>query len=283
MRLASFLRPDGSASFGLVQADHVTDCGAALAATYADLRAVLTAGGLDDLAKASETADTLPLAEVTLLSPIPQPDKILCVGLNYLAHILEGGRTPAPYPAIFTRYPSSVVGHGQPLERPSVSTQFDYEGELALVIGKPGRYIKAKDAYDHIAGYTCFNDGSIRDFQTHTSQFWPGKSFHHSGSVGPWIVTRHDLPRIEKSHLRTILNGEEMQSTSISDLAIGIPEIIAYLSQVSELLPGDIIATGTPGGVGKYRTPSVYMKAGDVVEVEITGIGSLVNPVVDGA
>lgn len=282
MRLVSFRHQGGGNSFGVVIGDEIADCGAVMGG-YDSLREVLEGQMLHQLETAAEGALRHRLDQVTLLPPIPQPDKILCVGLNYAAHIKETGREPQKYPAIFTRYPSSVVGQGEALERPSVSSDFDFEGELAVVIGKIARYVSAAEAKDYIAGYTCFNDGSIRDFQAHSSQFWPGKSFYRSGAMGPWIVTPDELTDIQGSHLRTILNGQEMQTAPISDLAFGIAEIIEYLSQVTELLPGDVIATGTPGGVGKYRNPPVFMKAGDVVEVEISGIGSLRNPVIEGA
>ncbi|MCB1367380.1 MAG: fumarylacetoacetate hydrolase family protein [Rhodobacteraceae bacterium] len=244
--------------------------------------AVLGDNALTALASAAATAPRLPLASVTLLPPVPNPDKILCVGLNYLAHILEGGREPLPYPSMFTRYPASVVGHGSAMARPAESDKFDFEGEMAVVIGKPGRRIDAANALDHVAGYTCFNDGSIRDYQGHSSQFWPGKNFQNSGAMGPWIVTADEAPDPGAMHLRTLLNGQEVQSSPVSDLAIGVADLIAYISTVIELLPGDVIATGTPSGVGLYRKPPLFMKAGDVVEVEISGIGTLRNPVVDG-
>lgn len=281
MHLVTFRRADGTTSFGTITDEMIADCGAMMP-DKPDLRAVLTAGTLDRLASVALTAPKLAMAAVTLLPPVPNPDKILCVGLNYLAHILEGGRKPLPYPSMFTRYPSSVVGHGDAMVRPAESEKFDFEGELAVVIGKAGRRIKAGAAMDHIVGYTCFNDGSIRDFQGHTSQFLAGKSFQNSGAMGPWIVTTDEAPEPAQMHLRTVLNGQEVQSTPVSDLAIGVADLIAYISTVTELLPGDVIATGTPSGVGLYRKPPLFMKAGDVVEVEISGIGALRNPVVDG-
>ncbi|KRW94493.1 fumarylacetoacetate hydrolase family protein [Paracoccus sp. MKU1] len=278
MRLVSFLN-DGRPGYGIAEGDSLRPATEAFRARYPDLRAVLAGNAVAALPDA--VADPVSLASVTLLSPIPNPDKILCVGLNYAAHIRETGREKPKHPSIFTRYPSSVLGHGVPLIRPHVSTEFDYEGELAVIIGKSGRYIAEADAMDHVAGYSAFNDGTIRDFQRHTSQFWAGKSFDKTGAMGPWLVTADELPDPAAQHLRTILNGQEVQSTPISDLAFSIPEMIAYLSQVTELLPGDIIATGTPGGVGRFRTPPLYMKAGDRIEVEITGIGTLSNPVAD--
>lgn len=281
MRLVSYTLNDNTQSYGMMDGDLILDAGASMRDTYADLRAVLNAGVLDALAKNASEGKKYSLDDVTLLSPIPNPDKIICVGLNYATHIAETGREKPKYPSIFTRYPSSVVGHGTPLIRPTVSNDFDYEGELAVIIGKSGRHIPADKAMEHVAGYSCFNDGSIRDFQTHTSQFWPGKSFDDTGSMGPWLVTSDGLPNPAEQQLRTVLNGEEVQNIGINDLAIGIAEIIAYISTVCRLLPGDVIATGTPGGVGKFRKPQLYMKPGDVVEVEISGIGTLRNPIVD--
>lgn len=281
MRLVSFRRADGTQGFGTISGEVIADC-AAVMADHGDLRSVLADNALDALAAAEAGAPQLPLDTVTLLPPVPNPDKILCVGLNYLAHILEGGRKPLDYPSMFTRYPASIVGHGCAMERPPESAKFDFEGELAVVVGTPGRRISVAKAMEHVAGYACFNDGSIRDFQAHSSQFWPGKNFQNSGAMGPWIVTADEVPDPASMHLRTILNGQEVQSTPVSDLAIGVADLIAYISTVIELLPGDVIVTGTPSGVGLYRTPPLFMKAGDVVEVEISGIGTLRNPVVDG-
>lgn len=281
MRLVSFKRSDGSASYGIMEGDRVKDCGAELSGTYADLRAVLAAGATAKLGTVD--APLLDTADITFLSPIPNPDKILCVGLNYMSHIKETGREKPKYPSIFTRYPSSVLGHGVPLVRPKASEKFDYEGELALVIGKPGRHIAPENAWDHIAGYACFNDGSIRDYQVHTTQFWPGKSFDDTGAMGPWLVTADEIADIGAARLETRINGMTVQETTIDDLAITIPEMIAYCSTVTRLLPGDVIATGTPGGVGRFREPPLYMKDGDTCEIEIDGIGLLSNPVVDEA
>ena len=276
MRLISFLRADGKASYGTTDGETVRDAGAVL--PYADLAAVLAADALAELAGAGAE---LPMASVSLLPPIPAPGKILCIGLNYLPHILETGRAKPEKPSIFTRYAESLVGHGSPLVRPAASAKFDYEGELAVVIGKAGRHIAPAAAADHIAGYACFNDGSIRDYQNHTTQFWPGKNFDRSGSFGPWIVTPDAAGDITAQTLTTRVNGNVEQHTPISDLAIGIPELIAYASTVITLRPGDVIATGTPGGVGNHRKPQLFLEPGMTVEVEISGIGTLANGVID--
>lgn len=280
MKLVSFRRGDATAGWGILDGDQVIDC-AAVMRGFVDLDAVFQGGALASVAAAAHTAPVLATADLTLRAPLQRPGKILCVGLNYLAHILEGGRTPSKYPAIFTRYPASLVGPEEAMIAPKVSERFDFEGELAFVVGKSCHQVAAKDAMAYVAGYTAFNDGSIRDYQRHTSQFWPGKNFYKSGAIGPSVVTADEFGDPDKAHLRTILNGQEMQTTPISDLAVNIPQIIAYVSSVLPLEPGDVVATGTPGGVGTFREPPIYMKAGDVIEVEISGIGTLRNPILD--
>jgi len=279
MKLASYLLADGSPSYGIVNDAGIADAGAALRSKYSTLRAVLAADALAELTEAASSASLLDPATVRYLSPITDPDKIICIGLNYMGHIIETGKEKPSYPSIFTRYPSSIVGQNEALICPKVSSWFDYEGELAVVIGKAGRSISEQDAFKHVAGYCCFNDGSIRDYQRHTTQFWAGKNFDRSGSMGPYLVTADEVGDPDALTLITRLNGEEVQSTSTGDLAFKIPEIIAYLSIVTELLPGDVIATGTPSGVGLFREPKLFMKDGDTVEVEITGLGTLRNPV----
>lgn len=278
MKLVSFLRSDGTASYGATNGDVVHDAGAVLGDRYADLKAVIAANAVAEL---DGTGTALVVSNVTLLPPITTPGKILCIGLNYLPHILETGRAKPEKPSIFTRYPDSLVGHGSAVVRPSASTKFDYEGELAVIIGKAGRHIAPEQAMDHVAGYACFNDGSIRDYQNHTTQFWPGKNFERSGAFGPWIVTSDEVGDITAKTLTTRVNGNVEQHTPISDLAISIPELIAYASTVTTLHPGDVIATGTPGGVGNHRKPQLFLEPGMVVEVEISSIGVLSNPVID--
>ncbi len=279
MRLLSFIRADGTASYGTLHDDKIKECSNALRAQYPDVRSLLTAGEMDALA--ADDGAIFEQTDVTLTSPIPNPDKIICIGLNYQAHLDETGMDKPKKPSIFTRYPSSLVAQGENIIRPRASYMHDYEGELAVVIGNRARHVSEADAMGYVAGYTCLNDGSIRDYQGHTTQFWPGKNFVGSGSVGPWIVTADELPDPNALMLETRLNGETVQSSPVSDLAFKIPELIAYISTVTELLPGDIIATGTPSGVGLYRKPRLFMKHGDTVEVEISGIGTLTNGVVD--
>lgn len=213
--------------------------------------------------------------------PIPRPGAIWCVGLNYEDHRIETGRAKAPYPTLFTRFPVCLVGAGAPLVRPAVSSQLDYEGELAVVIGRTGRHISEARALEHVAGYACFNDASVRDFQGHSSQFGPGKNFHRTGGFGPWIVTADEVPEPQDLEIRTRVNGEVMQESHTSRMTWNARELIAYLSKITPLLPGDVIATGTPSGVGVARTPQVFLKPGDVVEVEISSVGVLRNPVAD--
>ena len=280
MRICSYILADGTHSYGIAQDNTVLDVDADWRATYPNLRAAIAAEALEGVAEATQSSAPVAMSDVTLLSPVPNPDKIICIGLNYMTHIKETGRDKPAKPSIFTRYPSSVVGHEQPLIRPEASDWFDYEGELAVIIGKPGRNIAPQDAMSHVGGYSCFNDGSIRDYQRHTSQFWAGKNFDDSGSMGPWLVTADELIAPDAQTMETRLNGEVVQSTSIADLAFNISELIAYLSIVTKLLPGDVIATGTPSGVGFFRDPKLFMKPGDRVEVEISGIGTLTNPII---
>ncbi len=279
MRIVSHLLPDGTPSYGRVDGSRLIDAGPGLRARYPDLRALLAAGATDALLEADGPATDL--ADVTFLPPVPNPEKIICIGLNYMGHIKETGRDQPAYPSIFTRYPQSFVGHRQPVIRPKASDKFDYEGELAVIIGTGGRAIPEASAMDHVAGYTCLNDGSIRDFQRHTTQFWGGKNFDQSGSAGPWMVTADELGDPTAPQMETRLNGAVMQSTSVGDLAFSIPQLIAYVSTITALAPGDVIATGTPSGVGLFRDPPLFMKPGDVVEIEISGIGVLSNPVAD--
>ena len=219
-------------------------------------------------------------SEVTILAPIQRPGKIVCVGLNYRSHLAEIGETAPEYPILFHKVATSIVGQRQPIVLPRISRQIDYEGELALIIGKPGRHIAKADAFSHIFGYTCFNDGSIRDIQFKHS-IAAGKNFHATGGFGPWIVTADEIPDPTRLHLVTRLNGTEVQHTGIDDLIFDIPTLISYCSDWTPLVAGDVISTGTPEGVGFARKPPLWMKPGDVVEVEIDGgIGVLRNPII---
>ncbi len=279
MKVVTFER-NGVRSYGILENDRVLDVGNRLASRYADLRAVLAAGALQELLIAStQGPQTFQVEEVNFEPVIPNPQKILCVGLNYISHRTETTRPETKYPSIFTRFADTQVGHETPVLRPSFSTAFDYEGELAVVIGRRGRHISEQDVSAHIAGYSCYNDVSVRDWQRHTAQWTPGKNFPSTGAFGPSLVTPDEIPDLGALTLTTRLNGEVMQEAPISDLIFSVPVIVSYISKFTPLYPGDVIATGTPGGVGDRRDPPVYMKDGDIVEVEIDRIGILRNVV----
>lgn len=278
MRLVSF-GTAGGAGFGVVVGGGVVDLTARFAGRAGGLRGLLAADLLEEARTAASGKAELALDSLRLLPVIPDPDKIICVGLNYRDHVAETGRTVTEKPALFARFAASQVGHGQPLIRPRVSTDFDYEGELAVVIGKPGRHIPEADALKHVAGYACYNEGSVRDWQRHTSQFLAGKTFAGTGGFGPWLVTADEIPDPSTLTLETRLNGEVVQRTTTGLMITPVPALIAYISTILPLLPGDVIVSGTPGGVGMKRTPPLFMKPGDVAEVEISGIGILRNPV----
>lgn len=274
MRYVSFLRPDGRAAFGSIAGQEVIDL-ASRSATPANLK---TAIALDMLHKL-ESGPCYRLADLKLLPVIPAPGKILCVGLNYETHRKETGRAEALHPAIFTRFADSLVAHGQPILKPRASEELDYEGELAIVIGKAGRAIRREAALEHIAGYSCFNDASIRDWQRHNIQFTPGKNFPSTGAFGPALVTPNEIGDPRKLRVTTRLNGVVVQDQPVADMIWPIEEIIEYISAFTRLAAGDVIATGTPGGVGSKRTPPLWMKPGDQVEVDIGAVGKLVNSV----
>jgi len=206
--------------------------------------------------------------------------RFLCIGVNYRAHAIEMGRGLPDRPTVFIRYGSSLVAHEEPVVAPLASTEFDYEGELAVVIGRAGRRIPRERAFEHVAGYACFGDHSVRDYQRHTTQFTPGKNFDRSGAFGPWIVTRDEVPDVQALGLETRLAGELRQAAPLSDLIFDVPAIIAYLSEVLELRPTDVIATGTPSGVAAARGKEYFMRPGQLIEVSVSGIGTLRNPVV---
>ncbi len=279
MKIASF-KVDGRTSYGVVDGKMLRQPGDEFRSRFADLRAVIAADSLAEL-EADVDGESLNISDVQFLPVVPNPDKILCVGVNYRPHIEEMGRKIPDYPVVFVRFPGSQTGHGQAIIRPRVSEQYDYEGELAIVIGKRARHVGRAEALDCIAGYCCFMDGSVRDWQSHTPQFTAGKNFAGSGSMGPWLVTRDEVPDPAELGLTTRLNGEVMQEGRLADLLFDIPTLIEYCSTFAELSPGDVIATGTPGGVGAARTPPVWLKHGDTLEVDIPGVGLLVNSVVD--
>lgn len=256
--------------------------GLSIPALGADLATLLWQG--PEVLRAATTrlarAAPIDLAAVTLLPPIPRPDKIICIGLNYFDHSKESGFEPPGYPTVFARYATSLVAHGAPIIRPACSDQLDYEGELAVIIGRGGRHIREDEALDHVGGYSVFNDGSIRDYQFKSPQWTVGKTFDGTGGFGPELVTPDELPPGCKGmRLETRLNGEVVQSAAIDDLIFDVAKLISILSQAITLSPGDVIVSGTPAGVGLARKPPLWMKPGDVCEVEIAGVGRLVNPI----
>ena len=279
MRWLSFER-DSIATYGYVTSDGggVVDAGSR--SDYATLLDVIEADALATLAQqCGDTAD-LSLDDVVFLPTITNPRKILCVGLNYKAHQEETGRGGEGVPTIFVRFAAAQVGHNQPMIRPRESNTLDYEGEIAMIIGRGGRRISQADALSHVVGWSIYNDGSVREYQRQTSQFTPGKNFTATGGFGPWMMTADEVGDPTKMALTTRLNGEVMQDANADLLVHGFQELIEFCSTFIELEPGDVIVTGTPGGVGAARKPPIFMDDGDTVEIEVQPIGKLVNPVV---
>lgn len=269
--------------FGVVGESSIADLSDSLPTPQSLVAEVHTAVGRSRVESLAAEATKVNLADVTLLPPVPLARRILCVGTNYADHIAESDRVSEapPHPVIFTRFPSSLVGHGEHLERSRASTSYDYEGELAIVIGTSTRYATRENALDAIAGYTCFMDGTMRDFQRHTSQFVPGKSFDRSGACGPWMVTADEIDDPYGLTLTTRVDGDIVQQASTSLLIHDLQAIVSYCSTFTTLEPGDIIATGTPGGVGYVKEPPLWLEPGREVSVDVTGVGTLVNTVID--
>ena len=286
MRLVTFDK-GGRPTLGVRKDDSVVDLSIAAPDLPGDWPAIFAAGDLDRVAKAVADAGPealVPADEVRLMVPIPRPPKILCIGLNYRPHAEETGMAIPDYPIVFTRYATSMVAHGAPLIRPASSDQFDFEAELVAVIGTGGRHIPKERALDHVVGYSIFNEGSVRDYQFKSSQWAMGKNFDDSGAFGPDIVTADELPPGAAGlRIQCRLNGETVQDSDIDDLIFDVATLVSEISEVMTLEPGDIIVTGTPFGVGFVRKPPLFMKAGDVCEIEIEGIGILRNGVVDEA
>jgi 2-keto-4-pentenoate hydratase/2-oxohepta-3-ene-1,7-dioic acid hydratase in catechol pathway len=281
MKLATFSTAKG-ASYGAVVDKGIVDLGRRLGNRYPDLLSLVAADAFGEAAKLLNEKIDFKTAEVTWLPVIPNPGKIICVGLNYQDHVVETGRDNTEQPAIFLRLPESQVGHLQPIVRPRESTHMDFEAEIAVIVGKAGRRITQKDAWSHIAGYSCYNDGSVRDWQRHTVQWTAGKNFARTGGFGPWMVTADEIPPGTKMTLSCRLNGERMQHATTEQMIFKIPKIIEYVSTWTTLQPGDVLVTGTPGGVGARRTPPIWMKPGDKVEIEIDKVGILENSIADG-
>ena len=276
MRIASFMH-DGNAGYGVVQDDQYLLPPADFSGRYPDVVSVLRGSALPELQSALARGTKLRQADTRALPVVPNPQKFICVGLNYKTHVAETKRDDSKYPALFVRFADSLAAHGDVVLRPPFSERFDWEGELAVVIGRGGRGISQAQAFEHVAGYACFNDVSVRDWQRHTHQWTPGKNFPGTGPFGPSFVTAEEVPDVNALTLETRVNGQVMQHASLSDLIFTIPVLIEYISRFTPLSPGDVIATGTPGGVGDRREPPLYMKDGDTVEVEITGLGTLRN------
>jgi 2-keto-4-pentenoate hydratase/2-oxohepta-3-ene-1,7-dioic acid hydratase in catechol pathway len=277
MRIVSFRR-DGKISYGLLEGDEIADLPGldpqlppALNDALPTLRGYVPPAG---------TRKTVSRSDVTLLPVIPSPQKIICIGVNYADHAAETGQAPPPYPTVFAKFANTLAASGDPIVLPSASTMPDYEGELAVVIGRPGRQVTEQDALDYVAGYTAFNDVSARDFQGHTSQWTMGKSPDTFGPLGLALVTADEIPDPQKLELRTTVNGEVLQQASTADMVFTVRQLIAYLSQTMTLLPGDVIATGTPSGIGAARTPPRFLRPGDTVVISIDGVTELTNPVV---
>jgi 2-keto-4-pentenoate hydratase/2-oxohepta-3-ene-1,7-dioic acid hydratase in catechol pathway len=284
MKLMSFAH-DGRAAWGVVNGSSVADC----TSLYPSLRDFIASPDFirrDAVLRGK--GEAIPLDNVKFRPVIPDPEKIVCLVRNYLDHHREvvGAGVPvdlSEYPPIFLRYARSQVGHEQPIIRPRVSEQLDWEGELAVILGKRGRHVAEADAMGYVAGYSIYNDASVRDYQFHAKQIAAGKNFDGTGAFGPWMITSDEVPEPRDLAIETRLNGTVVQSSNTKYMIFGIPQIIAYVSRIFELIPGDVLVTGTPQGVGFSRKPPLFMKHGDVVEVEVPGVGLLRNPVANEA
>lgn len=283
MKLISFLN-QGVPSYGVVSGDDVLDLTPILGEQAPDLKNLIAKDLLGAAAEAAKThPPTLKFSELTLQPVIPNPGQIFCIGLNYGEHVRETGREVTETPVIFLRLAASQVAHGQDILRPAESHRLDYEAEIAVIIGQGGRRIKEEDAWNHIAGYSCYNDGSVRDWQVATSQWTPGKNFYKTGGFGPWMVSSDEIVPGQVMRLQTVLNGQVLQDSTTDKMIHSIPRQIAYISTFIPLSPGDVIVTGTPGGVGNKRNPQVFMKPGDVCEIVVDAIGTLRNGIRDDA
>jgi len=284
MKLASY-RVNNQDSFGIVTDKGIVDLSGKVPGVT-DLKGLLRAG-LDTQALgklAAAATEFVSVDAVSFLPVIPNPDGILCIGMNTYSHCAEvtavKGKDAKPVkPTMFQRMARTQVGHKQALEKPNASPLFDYEGEIAIIIGKKGRHISKRDALSYIAGYSCYNDASVRDYQLHSAMFTAGKNFPKSGGFGPWLVTADEIPSPEALKLTTTVNGTVVQTMGYDDLIYPFPDLISYISEFTDLLPGDVIVTGSAAGVSLFRRPPMYLKDGDVCEVTITGIGTLSNPV----
>jgi 2-keto-4-pentenoate hydratase/2-oxohepta-3-ene-1,7-dioic acid hydratase in catechol pathway len=283
MKLASY-RHGGRETFGVVSGGGIVELADIAAEVGETLKQALQRDALAQIATwSARRSATLSLNDVEFLPVIPDTGKVLCIGINYRSHVEEAGREIPAQPMVFARFAESQTGHQQSIVRPTASIKLDFEGELAVVIGRQARHVKAERALDFVAGYACYNDGSVRDWQRHTTQFTPGKNFPRTGGFGPWLTTTDEVADPSKLELTTRLNGNVVQHATTDDLIFSVPRLIEYCSTFTLLNPGDVIITGTTGGVGAFRDPPLWMKPGDLVEVEISRIGVLRNTVVDEA
>jgi 2-keto-4-pentenoate hydratase/2-oxohepta-3-ene-1,7-dioic acid hydratase in catechol pathway len=280
MNYVSFTTPDGTPTWGVAHEGKVYDLGASGARIAVSLKELVAVGRFGALAEQQVVdAPAFEEADVALLPPITDPGKILCIGVNYRSHQEETGKTNQKAPTVFTRFADTQMGHLSPALMPTSTTQYDYEGELALVISKDAYRVSAEEAWDYVAGYAPYNDFSVRDWQLAATQWTPGKNFPGTGAFGPYLVPADDLGDVDQLKLETRVNGEVRQSASVADLYFSIPQIIEYVTAWTKLSAGDVVVTGTPGGVGLFMDPKGFLSAGDVVEVEITGLGTLTNTV----
>lgn len=277
MRIVSYLQ-GGAPSYGFLVSDSRIVDRVTLGLTASSVRELIAQGSLPDAAALAAATPTASLADVTLLPPV-EPGKILCAGVNFPTHREETGQAPEKpaYPVIFARFADSHVAHGADIRRPAETEKFDYEGELAVVIGRRAWQVSVEQALQHVFGWSIYNDGSVRDWQRHSPQWIPGKNFWRSGSFGPAIVTTDELADIGTSRLQTRVNGQVRQDALIADMVFSVAELISYISTFTPLQPGDVIAAGTPGGVGLFMDPPGLLVDGDVVDIEIDGVGILSN------
>lgn len=282
MKLINF-KAAGKESYGLYNESGVIDLKEKFKDEFPTLKDFIANGQLENAKQYSNSEVDYQLSEISFRPVIENPEKIFCVGTNYDDHRVETNREKSAYPVIFHRFAKSQIGHEEKMIIPKESDKLDFEGELAVVIGKSGRRIEKENVYEYIAGYSCYNDGSVRDWQKHTHQWGPGKNFEATGAFGPYLVTRDEIGDEEVLSLKTYLNEEVVQETTTDLLIFSIPEIISYISTYITLEPGDVIVTGTPGGVGARRTPPLFMKAGDTVLVEISKVGTLQNTIAEEA
>ena len=280
MKFVSFLLK-GQAKFGISNDTNITDLTGKIKGANTLKELIANKGISESKEYAKKNTGNISLDQIEYLPVIPNPGKIICVGLNYSEHVKETGRTVEQNPVIFLRVPESQTAHKQPIQRPSVSTHLDYECEMAVIMGDAGKHIKPENALKHIVGYSCYNESTVRDWQQHTRQFGMGKNFEKTGSFGPHMVLSENISDYTKLSIKTRLNGKVMQEAKLSQLIFDIPTLISYVSKAIQWRAGDVLVTGTPGGVGFKRKPPIFMKEGDQVEVEISEIGILSNIIKD--